>query len=70
MPSELVSTLQRWFDSLSDAEKREVVDYVYGKSLRKGLYLGPIPARAQDGLHVGPTPRASAATCPTCGRTY
>ena len=65
-----VNTLKQWFDKLTDAEKREVLEFLYGKSLlKKGLYTGPYPGQIQEGLHTGPVP-ASTASCPSCGRPY
>lgn len=70
-----VDDLKKWFNSLNDTERREVLKFLYagrGKVLTtEALYCGPNPQVITDGLHTGPAP-AMAATqssrCPTCGK--
>jgi hypothetical protein len=64
--------LKKWFDELSNSDKREVVQFLYGGKalLNEGLYMGPRPGLVQKGLFLGPAPTASAGVCSTCGRPY
>jgi hypothetical protein len=65
-----VSAMKQWFDKLTDAEKLEVLRFLYGRGLlRKGMYTGPYPGQVQEGLHTGPVPK-SVSACPACGRPY
>jgi hypothetical protein len=70
-PLNAVSMLKQWFDKLDASEREEVLEFLYGKRLlRRGMYIGPYPGQLQEGLHVGPTPASTTASCPTCGRPY
>lgn len=68
--------LSAWFSSLDEAEKKEVLRFVYADIYREvrldeGLYCGPAPTMIKKGgLYAGPAPAPVGATgrCPTCGR--
>lgn len=53
-----VENLKTWFDKLSPAEQREVLDFLYGGQtlIAEGMYVGPHPNLVNRGLFVGPHP--------------
>ncbi len=73
MPKTIVEVFKGWFNNeLSDEQKRELVDFLYGGKgyLRKGVYAGPIPGLVTEGVHCGPVPQLAVTSCPMCGRSY
>lgn len=69
--SNAVNTLEQWFYRLSEHEKIEVIDFLYGQlALSENHYYGPDPNVIQKGLHFGPKPYDTQSTqvCPTCNR--
>lgn len=68
-----LETFKGWFKDLSQEEKKQIFEYVYGTTLmRKGFYAGPYPLIEETrGIYTGPLPASSSSSsCPTCGRAY
>ncbi|MFZ2724695.1 MAG: hypothetical protein WAX77_00410 [Methylococcaceae bacterium] len=60
-----VKQLQDWFDKLQDGDKKEVMEFLYGKDIKKLSVL-------LDGINSGPLPSFYALGpqtkfCPKCG---
>jgi hypothetical protein len=68
MPS-AVDNLKSWFAKLSDAEKREVIDFLYGTPTERAKAAQSKDiTRFSRGLFLGPAP--TSAVCDRCGRPY
>ena len=74
--SNKVDDLKAWFAKLSEAEKKEVLKFLYGKALQtkqltEGVYCGPAPELATRGLFCGPAPTSQdTSRCSACGRAF
>jgi hypothetical protein len=71
--SNKVDELTVWFAKLTEAEKKEVLKFVYGNALvTEGLYCGPAPQMVPTtrGLHCGPAPTSTTSRCSACGRAF
>ena len=61
--------LRTWFENLERYQQREVLQFLYGKTLVvEGGYMGPDPDLVSQGLFVGPAPQQSQRACPYCRR--
>ncbi len=68
--SKAVENLEKWFSALTDQQRNEVLDFLYGGKvlMTKGEYVGPSPELVKKGLFTGPAPAQNSAVCGACQR--
>lgn len=67
----VTETFDKWYTSLSDDEKNEILKHIINKKCQiacEGFYAGPAGTTLRKGLFVAPSGNVSLNKCPVCGK--